>query len=83
MMFWDRLITDHLPELSGAEFKLAVYLYYRLRRRIEITCTIQELADATGLSWRRTQSALQSLAEKVPGACSNASFPRRRGPPEP
>ena len=60
----ERLIADHLRDLSGAECKLAVYLYQRLARRREVRSTITELAQATGVSWRQTQSALRSLDKK-------------------
>jgi hypothetical protein len=36
----DTLIKDHIQDLSGAEFKLAVYLYRRLQRRTEITTEV-------------------------------------------
>jgi len=62
MSHLDTLITRHLKELSGAEFKLAVYQYRRLQRRAEVMDTIDSLANATGLSWRHTQTALRSLA---------------------
>jgi hypothetical protein len=64
MSHLDTLITRHLKELSGAEFKLAVYQYRRLQRRAEVMDTIDSLAKATGLSWRQTQAALRSLAKK-------------------
>ena len=59
------LIQRRIKDLTGAEFKLAVYLYCRLGDQPEITTTVAELAQATGLSWRQTQSALRSLDKKA------------------
>jgi hypothetical protein len=59
------LIDRRIMDLSGAEFKLAVYLYRRLERRPEVVTTVDQLAKATGLSWRQTQTALRSLNKKA------------------
>jgi len=59
-----RLVRDHIRELSGTEFKIAAYLICRLGRRREVMTNIKDLALATGVSWRQTQSALRSLAKK-------------------
>jgi hypothetical protein len=58
-------LIRHIADLSGAEFKLAAYLYLRLERRREFETTVEQLAQATGLSWRQTQSALRSLDRKA------------------
>jgi len=59
-----RLVADHIRELSGAQFKIAVYLLCRLEHRREVRTDIETLAQATGVSWRQTQSALRKLAKK-------------------
>ena len=63
--FW-QLVEARLAELTGAEFKIIVYVYRRCRKRRgrEVEISIAELAAATGLSWRQTQSVLQRLARK-------------------
>jgi hypothetical protein len=64
MPYLHRLVGEHLPKLSGSEFKLAAYLYDRLETTPRVKESIAAYANATGLSWRQTQSALQSLARK-------------------
>ena len=50
--FLDRL----LPELTGAEFKIASYLYQQLEKQAVVDTTITALSRATGVSWRHTQA---------------------------
>ena len=64
MSYLHSLITDHIRNLSGVEFKIAAYLYRRLERQKQVSENIHAIATATGLSWRQTQSALRKLAEK-------------------
>lgn len=62
-----RFIRDHIQELRGAEFKIAVYLYARLDRARcpdMVEMKIADLSTATGVSWKQTQVALQRLNEK-------------------
>jgi hypothetical protein len=59
------LIDDgSIANLSGAEFKVAACLYRLLERRSPLTIRIEDVSRATGVSWRQTQAALQSLARK-------------------
>ena len=58
------LIQNHLQTLSGAEFKVAVYLYWRLQKEPEVITTVKGVAEATGLSPRRTQFALARLNQQ-------------------
>jgi hypothetical protein len=62
--YLDTLIAHHMPELSGAEFKIAVYLWRQLQHRTEIATDIDTVAKATGVSWRQSQFALRSLDRK-------------------
>lgn len=57
----DRLVDKHLRELSGAEFKVAAYLYRRLERRQQVEMTIAELGLAVGVSTKRSYSVLLKL----------------------
>ena len=59
----DRLIDGWLGKLSGAEFKLAAYLYRNIgrRRKEPLSMSIAALAAAAGISWRQTQAALKKL----------------------
>jgi hypothetical protein len=57
----DRLVDEHLRELSGAEFKVAAYLYRRLARRQEVEMTIGELGSAAGASPKQTYTVLLRL----------------------
>ena len=59
------LIDGWLAKLSGAEFKLAAYLYRNIgrRRKKQLSMSIAALAAATGISWRQTQAALKKLDE--------------------
>jgi len=75
MTYLRRLIADHICELGGAEFKLAAYLYDRLEQEEQISEEIETFARATGVSWRQTQTALRSLAQK--GILEVDSTPRR------
>ena len=60
-----KLIDDgSFANLSGAEFKVAAYLYRLLERRSSLTIRIEDVSRATGVSWRQTQAALQSLARQ-------------------
>jgi hypothetical protein len=53
-----------MPELTGAEFKIASYLCGQLEKQAVVDTTIAALSRATGLSWRHTQACVQSLAKK-------------------
>ena len=57
-------LVDRILELSGAEFKIAAYMYRLLEQQAQVTTTIDALSRDTGVSGRQTQSALRSLAEK-------------------
>jgi hypothetical protein len=61
----DGLIDGWLVKLSGAEFKLAAYLYRNIsrRRKKPLSMSIAALAAATGISWRQMQAALKKLDE--------------------
>jgi len=52
-----------MPELTGAEFKIASYLCGQLEKQAVVDTTITALSRATGVSWRHTQACLQSLAK--------------------
>ena len=70
-----QLIEKRMGMLTGAEFKIAVYLYAQLRPGIPRTMRIADLAQATGMSWRQTQSAVKTLAGK---GCLNVASRRGR-----
>jgi hypothetical protein len=53
-----------LPDLTGAEFKIASYLCRQLEKQEVVSTTITALSRATGVSWRQTQTCLQSLAKQ-------------------
>jgi DNA-binding MarR family transcriptional regulator len=57
-------LVKHLQDLSGAEFKLAAYLYSRLRRRPALTIRTKDLVEETGLAIGSVQSASQRLAKQ-------------------
>jgi hypothetical protein len=52
-----------LPDLTGAEFKIASYLCGQLEKQAVVGTTITSLSRATGVSWRHTQAYLQSLVK--------------------
>jgi len=56
-----RLVDEHLRELSGAEFKVAAYLYRRLERRQQVEMTVAELGVAVGVSAKQTYTVLLKL----------------------
>src|SRR5690349_9742036 len=56
-------LDGFLPDLTGAEFKIASYLCGQLKQQEVVSTTITALSRATGVSWRHTQSCLQSLAK--------------------
>ena len=56
-----RLVDKHLRELSGAEFKVAAYLYRRLERRQQVEMTIAELGLAAGVSTKQAYTVLLNL----------------------
>jgi hypothetical protein len=58
------LLDRFLPDLTGAEFKIASYLCHRLEKQVVVDTTITALSRATGVSWRHTQACLQNLAQK-------------------
>jgi DNA-binding MarR family transcriptional regulator len=49
------LVDQQLRNLTGAQFKLAAYLYRRLQRKPELTIRAKDLAKATGLSQKSVQ----------------------------
>ena len=57
------LVEQQVGKLSGAQFKLAAYLYWRLEQEPELTIRSKDLAALTGLSIGATQSASNSLAK--------------------
>jgi hypothetical protein len=58
------LVDLQLRNLTGAQFKLAAYLYRRLPRKPELTIRAKDLAKATGLSEKSAQSASNHLAQQ-------------------
>ena len=64
MSYLELLIDHKIRELSGAEFKIAVYLYRLLEGQKRVKSNIRRIAKVTGISWRQTQSALKNLAGK-------------------
>ena len=60
----DEFIKQHIQEIKGANFKVAVYLYWRLREEPELTITTKELAEKTGQHIGSTQSASNRLAKQ-------------------
>jgi hypothetical protein len=58
------LVDRQLRNLTGAQFKLAAYLYRRLQREPELTIRAKDLAEATGLSEKSAQSASNHLAKQ-------------------
>ena len=63
-MSLQRLVAEQMQKLSGSEFKVAAYLYWRLETRRNFKTTIDHLQKACGLSWRQTQTALKRLSAK-------------------
>ena len=59
-----RLVRDHVRELRGSEFKVAVYLYGLLESQDTVEMKIADISTAVGVSWKQTQVALQKLNEK-------------------
>jgi hypothetical protein len=58
------LLDGYLSDLTGAEFKIASYLYRQLEKQEVVDTSITALSRATGVSWRQTQTCLQSLAKQ-------------------
>jgi hypothetical protein len=58
------LVKHHLRKLTGAQFKMAAYLYRRLQRHGELTIRTKNLAETTGLSVGSAQAASNSLAKQ-------------------
>jgi hypothetical protein len=61
------LIDDHIRELTGVEFKLAVYLYRRLEQKAGsaiLEIKIADIARAAGVSPKQTQTALKALEKQ-------------------
>jgi hypothetical protein len=58
------LVKHHLRKLTGAQFKIAAYLYRRLQRHGELKIRTKDLAAATGLSVGSAQAASNSLAKQ-------------------
>jgi hypothetical protein len=58
------LVRHHLRNLTGAQFKMAAYLYRRLQRNAELTIRTKDLAEATGLSVGSAQAASNGLAKQ-------------------
>src|SRR5579862_5081354 len=56
-------MEEQLLRLSGAQFKVAAYLYRRLQRKPELTIRTQDLAEVAGVSPRTTQTAVKKLAK--------------------
>jgi len=57
-------MKHHLRKLTGAQFKLAAYLYGRLQRKAELTIRTLDLVESTGLSVGSVQAASNGLAKK-------------------
>src|SRR5579862_8178999 len=64
MSHLNRLVDQHLAGLSGAEFKLAAYLYRQLRRREQVEMTILQLKQATGICEKHVHTAAKRLRAK-------------------
>jgi hypothetical protein len=61
------LVDDHIRELTGVEFKIAVYIYRRLERKAAsriLEIKIADIARATGASPKQTQTALKTLQKQ-------------------
>src|SRR5580700_10904656 len=58
------LVDQQLRDLTGAQFKLAAYLYRRLQRKPELTIRAKDLAKATGLSEKSARSTSNHLAKQ-------------------
>jgi hypothetical protein len=61
------LVDDHIRELTGVEFKIAVYLYRRMERKAAsriMEIKIADIARATGVSPKQTQTALKALQKQ-------------------
>jgi hypothetical protein len=61
------LVDDHIRELTGVEFKIAVYLYRRLERKTAsaiLEIKIADIGAATGVSTKQTQTALKALEKQ-------------------
>jgi hypothetical protein len=58
------LVDQQLRNLTGAQFKLAAYLYRRLQRKPELTIRAKDLAKATGLSEKSARSTSNHLAKQ-------------------
>jgi hypothetical protein len=63
----ETLVDDHIRELTGVEFKIAVYLYRRLERKAAgaiLEIRIADIASATRVSHKQTQTALKTLEKQ-------------------
>jgi hypothetical protein len=58
------LVDQQIQKLTGAQFKLAAYLYRRLQRNPELTIRAKDLAKATGLSEKSAQSVSRYLEKQ-------------------
>jgi hypothetical protein len=88
------LVDQQIQNLTGAQFKLAAYLYRRLQRKPELTIRAKDLAKATGLSEKSVRSTSNHLAKQNlldvtggPGTTNtyrlSAAQPPKPGPAKP
>jgi DNA-binding MarR family transcriptional regulator len=88
------LVDQQIQKLTGAQFKLAAYLYRHLQRKPELTIRAKDLATATGLSLKSADSASRHLEKQNilavtggPGATKTyrlpAAKPVKPGPAQP
>jgi hypothetical protein len=58
------LVDQQIQKLTGAQFKVAAYLFRHLQRKPELTIRAKDLVTATGLSEKSVQSASRYLAKQ-------------------
>jgi hypothetical protein len=69
------LVDQQLRNLTGAQFKLAAYLYRRLQRKPELTIRAKDLAKATGLSEKSARSTASDANGKRSCSYYNSRLP--------
>jgi hypothetical protein len=88
------LVDQQIKKLTGAQFKLAAYLFRYLQRKPALTIRAIDLVTATGLSEKTVQAASRHLAKQNilavtggPGATKTyrlpAAKPVKPGPAQP
>jgi hypothetical protein len=70
-----RLVDLWVPQLSGAEFRVAAYLYRILGQTPNhVRMSARALSEATGVSERRVETVRKTLAAKGIHSLTNQSW---------